>query len=110
MLKSRIASLAGSLIVHSGESGARLEITLPLGGVVVEMSITLILADDHALILDGLEKLFHLEKDFRIVARCLDGEETLAALRKQKPEILILDIRMPGKGGLAVLQAMKMKT
>ncbi len=71
------------------------------------MSITLILADDHALILDGLEKLFHLEKDFKIVARCLDGEETLAALRKHKPEILILDIRMPGKGGLAVLQAMR---
>ena len=71
------------------------------------MSITLILADDHALILDGLEKLFRLEKDFKIMARCLDGEETLAALRKYKPEILILDIRMPGKGGLAVLQAMR---
>ena len=71
------------------------------------MSITLILADDHALILDGLEKLFRLEKDFKIMARCLDGEATLAALRKHKPEILILDIRMPGKGGLAVLQAMR---
>jgi two-component system nitrate/nitrite response regulator NarL len=71
------------------------------------MSITLILADDHALILDGLENLFRLEKDFKIMARCLDGEETLTALRKHKPEILILDIRMPGKGGLAVLQAMR---
>lgn len=71
------------------------------------MSITLILADDHALILDGLENLFRLEKDFKIMARCLDGEETLTALRKHKPDILILDIRMPGKGGLAVLQAMR---
>jgi DNA-binding NarL/FixJ family response regulator len=71
------------------------------------MSITLILADDHPLILDGLENLFRLEKDFKIMARCVDGEETLTALRKHKPEILILDIRMPGKGGLAVLQAMR---
>ncbi len=71
------------------------------------MSISLILADDHALILDGLEKLFSLEKDLKIMARCLDGEETLTALRKHNPDILILDIRMPGKGGLAVLQAMR---
>jgi DNA-binding NarL/FixJ family response regulator len=73
----------------------------------IDMPITLILADDHPLILDGLENLFRLEKDFKVLARCLHGEETLAALRKYKPDILILDIRMPGKSGLAVLQAMR---
>jgi DNA-binding NarL/FixJ family response regulator len=74
------------------------------------MPITLVLADDHPLILDGLENLFHLEKDFKVVARCLDGEEALTCLRKHKPDILILDIRMPGKGGLGVLQAMRDET
>ena len=73
----------------------------------LEMSITLILADDHPLILDGLENLFRVEKDFKVMARCLDGEEALVALRKHKPDILVLDIRMPGKGGLGVLQAMR---
>jgi DNA-binding NarL/FixJ family response regulator len=71
------------------------------------MPITLIFADDHPLILDGMENLFRLEKEFKILARCLDGEETLTAVRNHKPDILILDIRMPGKSGLAVLQAMK---
>jgi DNA-binding NarL/FixJ family response regulator len=71
------------------------------------MPITLILADDHPLILDGMENLFRLEKDFKVMARCLDGEETLTAVRRHKPHVLILDIRMPGKGGLAVLQAMR---
>lgn len=74
------------------------------------MSITLVLVDDHPLILDGLENLFRLEKDFKVLARCVDCEAALAALRKHKPDILILDIRMPGKGGLGVLQAMRDET
>jgi DNA-binding NarL/FixJ family response regulator len=73
----------------------------------LEMPITVILADDHPLILDGLENLFRQEKDFKVVARCLDGEEALAALRKHKADILVLDIRMPKKGGLGVLHAMR---
>jgi len=72
-----------------------------------EMPITLVLADNHPLILDGLENLFRLEKEFTVVARCLDGEETLKAVRKYKPEILVLDIRMPGKDGLSVLREMR---
>jgi DNA-binding NarL/FixJ family response regulator len=71
------------------------------------MPITLVLADDHPLILDGMENLFRLDEDFKILARCLDGEETLSAVRKHKPDILVLDIRMPGKSGLAVLEAMR---
>ena len=71
------------------------------------MSITLVIADDHPLILDALENLFRSEKDFKIAARCLDGEETLAAVRRHKPDILILDIQMPKKDGLAVLREMR---
>ncbi|MDZ4345391.1 MAG: response regulator transcription factor, partial [Candidatus Binatia bacterium] len=71
------------------------------------MPITLVLSDDHPLILDGLENLFRLEKDFKVVARCLDGEETVKAVRKHKPDVLVLDIRMPGTDGLSVLRGMK---
>jgi DNA-binding NarL/FixJ family response regulator len=71
------------------------------------MPITLIVADDHPLILDGMDSLFRLEKDFKILARCVDGEQTLAAVRRYRPDILILDIRMPGLGGMAVLRAMR---
>lgn len=71
------------------------------------MPITLIIADDHPLVLDGIENLFRTEKDFKLVARCQSGEEALAALRQHKPDILVLDVNMPGIGGLGVLQAMK---
>lgn len=68
------------------------------------MPIRLVLADDHPIVLDGLENLFRLEPDFRVVARCVNGEECLAAVRRLQPDVLILDIRMPGKDGLAVLR------
>jgi DNA-binding NarL/FixJ family response regulator len=68
------------------------------------MSIRLVIADDHPLILDGLENLLRLEPDMKVVARCRDGEETLQAVRHHQPDLLILDIRMPRKDGLKVLQ------
>jgi DNA-binding NarL/FixJ family response regulator len=54
-----------------------------------------------------MENLFRLEKDFKIIARCFDGDETIKAVCKHEPDILILDIRMPHTDGLAVLQAIK---
>jgi DNA-binding NarL/FixJ family response regulator len=71
------------------------------------MPITLVLSDDHPLILNGLENLFRLEKDFKVAARCLNGEETIRAVRKHKPDVLVLDIRMPGMDGLSLLREMK---
>lgn len=68
------------------------------------MPIRLVLADDHPLVLDGLEQLFGLARDFTVMARCRDGEETLKALRLYRPDILILDVRMPRLDGLEVLR------
>lgn len=70
------------------------------------MAIRLVLADDHPIVLDGLEQLFRLEPDFEVVARCRDGEEALRQVRLYKPDILVLDIRMPRRDGLQVLQAL----
>src|SRR4051812_30123613 len=71
------------------------------------MSISLVIADDHPLLTNALVTLFGAEKDFKLEAVCCNGDETLAALKKLKPDILLLDIRMPGKDGLAVLREMK---
>jgi two-component system, NarL family, nitrate/nitrite response regulator NarL len=68
------------------------------------MTMRLVLADDHPLFLDGLEQLLRLEPDLEVVARCIDGEEALRAVRDLKPDILLLDLHMPGKDGLAVLR------
>jgi DNA-binding NarL/FixJ family response regulator len=71
------------------------------------MPITLVIADDHPLILDAMENLFRLEKDLKVVARCLDGDAALKALRRHQPDILVLDIQMPAKDGLVVLREMR---
>ena len=68
------------------------------------MTISLVLADDHPIVLDGLESLFGQESDLKVLARCLNAEETLRAVRKHQPDVLILDLRMPRPGGLAVLR------
>jgi len=71
------------------------------------MSITLVIADDHPLILDAMENVFRLQKDLKVVARCLDGDEALKAVRRHQPDILVLDILMPVKDGLVVLREMR---
>jgi DNA-binding NarL/FixJ family response regulator len=71
------------------------------------MPITLVIADDHPLILDAMENLFRLEKDLKVVARCLDGDEALKAIRRHRPDILVLDVQMPAKDGLMVLREMR---
>jgi DNA-binding NarL/FixJ family response regulator len=70
------------------------------------MTIRLVLADDHPLILDALAGLLRSEDGFEIVAACTSGAEALQAVRKHRPDILILDLRMPHQDGLAVLRAL----
>jgi len=69
------------------------------------VSIRVVIADDHPLVLDGLQQLFTLEPDIEVVGRCRDADEALRALRAQHPDVLVLDLLMPGGGGLELLRA-----
>ena|SRR5436309_10846798 len=71
------------------------------------MRIRLLLADDHPIVLQGLEQLFSLEEDFQVVGRCMRGAEVVSELVKLRPDVLVLDMRMPGHNGLAVLRDLK---
>jgi DNA-binding NarL/FixJ family response regulator len=68
--------------------------------------IRLVLADDHPIVLAGLELLFSLEPDFKILASAKNGDEALWLVLEFRPDILLLDLRMPGKDGLTVLREM----
>ena len=71
------------------------------------MSVHLVLADDHPLALDGLERLLTGSNGFKVLARCSNGEQALAAVKRFQPELLVLDLHMPGMGGIAVVRALK---
>jgi len=71
------------------------------------MAIRLVLADDHPLILDGLEQLVRLAGDFEVLERCVSGEEALRAVEAHRPDVLVLDIRLPDLDGLAVLRELR---
>ena len=73
------------------------------------MAIRLVLADDHPIVLDGLENLFRLEPDIRVVARCVNGEEAVTAVSRHRPDVLLLDMRLPRKDGLMVLRELREK-
>ena len=68
--------------------------------------IRVVLADDHPIVLHGLSQLFAAESDIEVVQRCTNGEEALAAAREQRPDVLVLDVRMPLLTGLAVLRTL----
>lgn len=70
------------------------------------MAITVAIADDHPIILDGLEQLFRLEDDIDVVARCSTGATAIEAVRTHAPDVLVLDVLMPHPDGLAVLRAL----
>jgi DNA-binding NarL/FixJ family response regulator len=68
--------------------------------------IRLVLADDHPIVLDGLVRVLSTEPDLEIVATARDGDGALEAVRRHRPDVIVLDIRMPGKDGLGVIREM----
>jgi DNA-binding NarL/FixJ family response regulator len=69
------------------------------------MPISLVVADDHPLILDGLRSLFRQEADFDVLVECSNGAQALEAARRHQPDVLVLDLRMKEVDGLAVLRS-----
>lgn len=68
--------------------------------------IRVLLADDHAIFREGVRKLLEGAGDIAVVGEAGNGEEALRLVDKLKPDVLLLDLRMPGKDGLGVLEEM----
>jgi len=66
--------------------------------------IRVLMADDHAIFREGLRKLLDSDDDITIVGEASNGNDCIKMLTKLKPDILLLDLRMPDKDGLAVLE------
>ena len=64
------------------------------------MAITLLVADDHQIVRQGLCALLRTEAAFRVVGEAADGIETLRLVERLRPDVVVLDLMMPGLGGL----------
>lgn len=82
---------------HSPESGDQESTRL----------IRVLLADDHALVREGTRRLLEAESDVEVVAEAASGEEAVAAVRDVQPDIAIMDIAMPGIGGIEATRTIK---
>jgi two-component system nitrate/nitrite response regulator NarL len=69
-----------------------------------KVKIRILVADDHAIFRDGLRKLLENTEDVEIVGEAPNGNECVRLLEKLKPDVLLLDLRMPEKDGLSVLE------
>jgi CheY-like chemotaxis protein len=71
---------------------------------VSPMAIRIVLIDDHPMVLKGLEQLLQLNADFEVVATCGTAVEGLQAVEALRPDVLLLDLKLPGEDGLSVLR------
>lgn len=68
------------------------------------MPITVVLVDDHPLVLAGLEQLLSSGDDFKVLRACTTVEEAYQAVTTQSPDVVVLDLMMPGEDGLSLLR------
>jgi two-component system response regulator NreC len=71
------------------------------------MALSIILADDHPLVHRGMHAVLEREPDFSIVGGAADGLETVRLTERLKPDILVLDLMMPGLSGLEALRILR---
>lgn len=65
----------------------------------------ILLADDHTMVLEGLKRL--LDPEFNVIGTVERGEDLVALAREVTPDVVLLDIAMPGAGGLAIARELK---
>ena len=66
--------------------------------------IRVILADDHPVVRDGLAAIINQQPDMQVVAEAADGEEAIALFQREQPDVMVLDLRMPKRDGVAVVE------
>jgi len=69
--------------------------------------IRVAIADDQTLMRQGLASLLAISDEVDVVAHAADGDEALAVVAEHEPDVLLLDLRMPGRDGIATLEALR---
>ncbi len=71
------------------------------------MAVRILIADDHGVLRAGLRSLLRLEPGMEVIAEASDGNETMRLAEELRPDVVLLDISMPGPDGIAVTRNIK---
>ena len=71
------------------------------------MTLRLVVVDDHPIVRDGLAGIFALEKDIDVVGQAGSGPEALAVVAERDPDLVLMDLRMPGGDGFAAIRQLR---
>jgi len=66
--------------------------------------ISTLVVDDHAVVREGLRRLLSQEEDVTVIGEAASGEEAVAQVRRRRPDVVLMDARMPGMGGIRAMQ------
>ena len=73
--------------------------------MTTESRITVLIVDDHAIVREGIAEVLERSGEFQVVGQAGDGEEAVGLVLELKPDVVIMDILMPGKDGIAACRA-----
>jgi DNA-binding NarL/FixJ family response regulator len=68
--------------------------------------IRVLIVDDHPVVRDGLRGILTSDPEFDVVGEAADGAEALAGARAARPDVILMDLRMPGVGGVAAIRSL----
>jgi two-component system response regulator DegU len=71
--------------------------------------IKVMIVEDHALVRQGLRQLLSLETDFEVVGEAQDGNEVLELVNAVRPDVILMDLNLPGKNGIELTEELKAK-
>jgi len=71
------------------------------------LAIKIVLADDHQIVREGLRTILNREPDLEVVAEADDGRTTVRLVRELRPQVVIMDIAMPGLSGIEATQVIR---
>lgn len=71
--------------------------------------INILLVDDHAVVREGYRRLIEKQKHMKVVAEAPDGSTATQLYKQFKPDVVVLDLSMPGKGGIEVIRHLRQR-
>ena len=69
--------------------------------------IRVLVADDHAIVRDGITRLIRTQSDLQLIAEASDGREAVEQFRKHQPDVTLMDLQMPDMNGIDAINAIR---